>query len=311
MGSSSDIISEVHPQPSGLNLHQSTSPIGSAGNPGAFDPGSQAEAREATGSEAPDTESNGNGQKLLLGRAPEGLAGTDHLADGTVHIDSAGLVDHSIIDPHIDLTDHTGTITQIASTNLGSDPGLSSSSGSHPDAPALSPGYMSGMQTDSAGGSDTGAFGDHSHAPGETGAGNHDVPISFISDTTDIALLSDMMSHSDHSHIDYPEGAVDASSTGSADTNGNGRQGLVAEMHQTGSQLVTDTHNDVTGSSDQQVITTEALPQVVTGGVETHTIIPQTDAIDTGVEPATSSHIPADATGKNSGLADVTMFQRT
>ncbi|XP_064204429.1 uncharacterized protein LOC135261755 isoform X5 [Anguilla rostrata] len=107
-----------------------------------------------------------------------------------------------------------------------------------------------------------------------------------------------MMSHLDHSHIDYP-GAVDVPSTDSAATNGNGngRQRPVTAIHQT-----VDHHG-----IDSQLDST-----VVTGGVEGHTIIPQTDVMgqgsshelvphtditDLGVEPVTSSHVQADITG--------------
>ncbi|KAJ8334107.1 hypothetical protein SKAU_G00397460 [Synaphobranchus kaupii] len=291
MGSSSGIISEVYPQPSVSDNQQSTSQMDTAGVSGL---GSQINAPEATGFEAPDAEFNGNGQKLLVNGALKGYAGTVHIANGAAQTDLAGSLDHSSTDPHADIlglvdlflhdihTAVSGSSSQIASTDLGLVPGQSSSSGSHPDAPASSPGYtvLSDTQSDSTvpadpsgfhqpslgstSGGDVITFGDHSHAPGDTvGAWTHNVHTSFPSDTTNEAILSDMMSHTDHSHIDYPEGAVDVSSTHSSATNGN--------------HLVTDIHHDVT--IDHHGIDSQLDSTVITSGAEAHTIIPQTDVM--------------------------------
>ncbi|XP_035283942.1 uncharacterized protein LOC118232865 isoform X6 [Anguilla anguilla] len=352
MGSSSGINSEVPPQSyqTASDHHQSTSLMDTVVDPGVSDPGSQIAAPESAGYEATDAEFNGNGQKLLVNGAHEGPLGTDHIADGAAQTHLAGPVDPSSIDPHADLlgladlflhdihtavSDHTGSSSQIASTDLGLDPGQSSSSGFHPDTAADLSGsstyteggasnlvntVQSDTQTDftvpadpsgfdhpsldSTSGGAISTFSDHSLAPGDTGFGTHDVHTSLLSDTTNEAVLSDMMSHLDHSHIDYP-GAVDVPSTDSAATNGNGngRQRPVTAIHQT-----VDHHG-----IDSQLDST-----VVTGGVEGHTIIPQTDVMgqgsshesvphtditDLGVEPVTSSHVQADITAPGDMLS--------
>ncbi|KAG7458220.1 hypothetical protein MATL_G00236030 [Megalops atlanticus] len=358
-GSSSDIISETHPQAPAPDHHQSTSQLDTAGDPGALDAGSQIEApgAEVTGSDAPDTESNGNGHKLLVAGAPDGSPGSDYLIDGAAHTGSAGLVDLFFPDIHTDMSGHMGATSQTDSTALGLDPGQPSSSSSHPEGPGELPGssastegggpgdlITSGTQTDSTvpadlpgqdhlspsldstSVGDTSSLSDPSHTTADTvGAGTFDVHSSFLLDTTDMATLSDMMSHIDHSYIDYPESGIDAASTDSLDSNGNGRQRPVTETQQTGSELVTDVHHEVTSSSDQPSIAAETHapgdhhgvdPQlsstVGTGGVDAHTVIPQTDVMageggafesgphsdltGMGVEPVTSLHMQADTT---------------
>ncbi|XP_064204428.1 uncharacterized protein LOC135261755 isoform X4 [Anguilla rostrata] len=100
-----------------------------------------------------------------------------------------------------------------------------------------------------------------------------------------------MMSHLDHSHIDYP-GAVDVPSTDSAATNGNGngRQRPVTAIHQT----------VVTGGVEGHTI----IPQTdVMGQGSSHELVPHTDITDLGVEPVTSSHVQADITAPGDMLS--------
>ncbi|KAJ8273380.1 hypothetical protein GJAV_G00100950 [Gymnothorax javanicus] len=125
---------------------------------------------------------------------------------------------------------------------------------------------------------------------------------SSFSSATHEAVVSPM-SHTDNFFVDYPEGSVDVPSTDSATANGNGngRQRPVTMTHQTGDQLVTDIHHDMT--VDPHGIDSLLHSTVLTGGVEAHSIIPQTDVLDRGMESVTSSHIQADITG----LDDVAM----
>ncbi|KAJ8267641.1 hypothetical protein COCON_G00128130 [Conger conger] len=251
-------VGEAHIQPSSSHDPSAEVPIGSSmetgfagagdhgssmtqvhspGGPGVSDPGSQITAP-------------GNGQKLLVNGAQEGPAGP---------------VDHFSIDPHTDLLGMADVFfpdIHAAVSDLGLDPGQSSSSGFHPDAP---------------GGGDISSFGDHSLAPGDTaGFGAQDVQTSFLSDTTS---------------------AADVASTESTSSNGNGngRHRPVIAIDQT-----VDPHG-IDSQLDSTVITgVEAhtiIPQTdVMGEGSLHDAMPHTDITDLGMETVTSSHIPADAT---------------
>lgn len=238
---------------------------------------------DTNGPDAPEIESNGNGQKLLNGGFENGhtAVGTDPFTDGTTHSDSAagvlepfgtgshldytGMIDESShdfliglmggVDPfspdiHID-TDHIGLFPHLDSTAVGLGPEgdltQMSSSSPYPDAPPEYHPDFNGQSVPDHSPHSPGFVNDH-HVSGLDGASHSEGHISMGDNAGHFDATDGVagISHIDHPHIDYPEGGVDVSSTDSPDTNGNGRQSLVIDTN--GGDHHVDEHHDITGT---------------------------------------------------------------
>ncbi|XP_050992523.1 hornerin isoform X2 [Labeo rohita] len=263
--------------------------------------------------EIPETESNGNGHKLLNG-GETGFTGLDHFMAGTSQIPGTGGFDSFGTSPHLEITgiidqsshdflvglmggigesfgpdtqtdglDHMGLAFQVDSAAAGLSPGHPSSGGPVLDAPPDSPG-LDYLSVDNGNG-------DYIHSISTSDNGAHS---KSPADTTDSLVVFDTMSHPGHSFIDYSDGGADNNGADLPDKNGNGngRHKPVVDIQKGDPSGV---HLDISGTGHQGAATEMHHTAVATLDLNDHTLSPYADT--TGLDGVTGANMQTDMAG--------------
>ncbi|XP_072561952.1 uncharacterized protein [Paramormyrops kingsleyae] len=278
---------------------------------------------EANGSEGPETESNGNNHKLLVGGSLAGHAVSDLPLADTFYGGYPDITDHYISDPNMDLSVLGLTPGEPAGSNAQShaaggftgNDALTERLGLAGD---LGIPQMASTAHPSEGSRIPGSFSDHFHSISYTDGGDHAAVTGVHGATTDPHAEMAMISHTEYLSTHDPEGGSDVVHIESSNPNGNGRQRPITEMHNRGDQPFTDHHDRISdlhsashlssaggGSPHVNPHTgTDVAP--IAGEMSSLNALSHMDHSGLSGEPVTSSHLQLEVTAPGSAFSSST-----